>query len=674
MTNKRKLLVTAALPYANGPLHLGHMVEYIQPDIWVRFQKMLGHTCYFVCGDDAHGTPIMLRAEKLGITPEQLIAESYQSHIADLNGFYIGFDNFHTTHSPENQSLANEIYQRLLQQGDITKRTIKQAFDPIKNLFLPDRYVKGDCPKCGANDQYGDSCEVCGATYSPLDLKNPISVVSGVTPIEKESEHYFFCLDHYESFLKEWTKSGHLQTEISNKLDEWFTAGLQQWDISRDAPYFGFEIPDSPGKYFYVWLDAPIGYMASFKNLCTQNPKISFAEFWSKGSETELIHFIGKDIVYFHALFWPAMLEGSHYRTPSNIYVHGFLTVNGKKMSKSRGTFITASTYLKHLDPEYCRYYFASKLGSGTEDIDFNAEDFVQRINSDLVGKLVNIASRCAGFITKLFGGKLAVQCSKQNLYQEFVIAGDLIRTCYEEREYNSAIREIMRLADVANRYIDAQKPWILAKSPQNLLETQEVCSMGINMFRILVTYLKPILPQLAENVERFLNTKLTWEDRNMPLINHTIQPFKPLLQRVELNEVIAMTDASKENIPPTITLTDGPLILDPIRETISIEDFAKIDLRIAKIVNAEPVEDAHKLLKLTVDIGGDLRTVFAGIKEAYTAEDLIGKLTVVVANLAPRKMRFGLSEGMVLAAGPGGKDLWILEPHTGATPGMRVK
>jgi methionyl-tRNA synthetase len=668
--NTRKILVTAALPYANGPLHLGHMVEYIQSDIWVRFQKLIGNTCYFVCGDDAHGTPIMLHAEKQNIPPEQLIKKIYEEHTRDLNAFNISFDNFYTTHSPENNALASEIYEKLLKRGDITKRIIKQAFDPIKNLFLPDRYVKGECPKCGAADQYGDSCEQCGATYSPVELKNPVSVISGATPIEKESEHYFFCLEHYEDFLKTWIHNGHLQPEVTKKLEEWFKTGLQQWDISRDAPYFGFEIPNTPGKYFYVWLDAPIGYMASFKNLCDKNAHLSFEEYWHKDSKTELYHFIGKDIVYFHALFWPAVLNASGFRAPSNIFVHGFLTVNGQKMSKSRGTFLNARTYLDRLNPECLRYYFASKLGNGIDDIDFQAEDFVARVNADLVGKLVNIASRCAGFITNKFNSQLSAHCSEPELYEEFVTAGEILKTHFEAREYNRAVREIMRLADLANRYIDDKKPWVLAKSSEKQTETREVCSLGINLFRLLMLYLKPILPVLAEKVEVFLNIELRWENRQSPLTSHTIQPFQPLLQRIELKEVIAMSEVPKEDLK-----TESPAATPtPARETISIDDFAKIDLRIAKIINAEHVEEAQKLLKLTVDIGGETRQIFAGIKEAYQPEDLIGKLTVVVANLAPRKMRFGISEGMVLAAGPGGRDLWILEPHTGAEPGMRVK
>lgn len=678
--SQRTILVTAALPYANGPLHLGHMVEYIQSDIWVRFQRLQGNRCYFVCGDDAHGTPIMLHAEKLGISPENMIAQFHQEHSADLRDFFVDLDNFYSTHSEENKMLSHEIYQRLQKRGDIVKRKIQQAFDPIKNMFLPDRFIKGECPKCGAKDQYGDGCEVCGATYNPTDLKNPFSVITGATPIEKESEHYFFCLDHYSDFLKEWTEQNHLQVEITKKLNEWFETGLKQWDISRDAPYFGFEIPNTTDKYFYVWLDAPIGYMASFKNFCNKahQSDLNFESFWHKDSKTELYHFIGKDIVYFHALFWPAILKGSDFRTPNSIFVHGFLTVNGHKMSKSRGTFIQARTYLKHLKPEFLRYYFASKLGSGIEDIDLQIEDFVQKVNADLVGKLVNIASRAAGFITKQFDGKLSKNCIDKDLYAHFVNAGDSIANHFEQREYSRAIREIMALADEANRYIDDKKPWILAKSTDRLVETQEVCSLGLNLFRVLMIYLKPILPDLARKVEEFLNCELTWVSRTNPLLNHAIQAFKPLLTRIEQSEVTVMLDANKENLAEKSTIpsntSSNALAEDPIRETISIDEFAKIDLRVAKILNAEPVVEAQKLLKLTLDLGGETRQVFAGIKEAYQAEDLIGKLTIMVANLAPRKMRFGISEGMVLAAGPGGKDLFILEPHQGAEPGMRVK
>ncbi len=688
-TTSQQILVTTALPYANGSLHLGYMLEAIQADIWVRFQKLIGNTCIYVCGDDAHGTPIMLKAEKMGITPEALVAKIHTEHKQDLEDFSIGIDNFHTTHSPENQALATEIYRRLYKKGDITKRTIHQAYDPIKNLFLPDRYVKGECPKCGAKDQYGDNCEVCGATYSPTDLKNPISVISGATPIQKESLHYFFCLDHYEQMLKNWTKAGHVQPEVAKKLSEWFEVGLQQWDISRDGPYFGFEIPDAPNKYFYVWLDAPIGYMASFKNLCdsNKNPSLKFDDYWKEDSQTELYHFIGKDIIYFHALFWPALLAGSQFRTPTNVFAHGFLMVNGQRMSKSRGTLITARTYLNHLKPDYLRYYFASKLGSGIDDIDFQLDDFVQRVNSDLVGKLVNIASRCAGFIHQHFEGKLSTQCIETELYQKFITAGDSIVNHFQHREFSRAVREIMSLADDANRYIDDQKPWNLIKSPETRQKAHESCSVGLNLFRVLMIYLKPIVPNLTQEVETFLNCELTWKNRLTPLLGHAIQPFKPLLQRIELSEVNAMIEDSKENLTETSpavqtnqagetskTSTVGLVAKEPIRETITIEDFTKIDLRIAKIITAEHVEEAQKLLKLTVDIGGETRQIFAGIKEAYKPEDLIGKLTVVVANLAPRKMRFGISEGMVLAAGPGGRDLWILEPHQGAEPGMRVK
>jgi len=674
--NHRKILVTAALPYANGPLHLGHMIESIQADIWVRFQRLMGNTCYFVCGDDAHGTPIMLSAEKLGLTPEALISQIKAEHEQDLKDFNIDLDNFHTTHSEENKNFASEIYQRLVKKNDIQKRTIKQAFDPIKGLFLPDRYVKGECPKCGAKDQYGDNCEVCGATYSPTDLKNPLSVVSGATPIEKESEHYFFCLDHYETFLKEWTHDNHLQPEIAKKLEEWFKSGLTQWDISRDAPYFGFEIPDAPGKYFYVWLDAPIGYMASFENFCQKNPGISFDEYWQKDSQTELYHFIGKDIVYFHALFWPAILKGSDFRTPTQIFAHGFLTVNGQKMSKSRGTFILARTYLNRFNPEYLRYYFAAKLNASIEDIDFQDEDFTQRVNADLVGKLVNIASRTANFIQQSFAGKLASTCLEPDLYQSFVLSGESIKTYYETRDYSRAVREIMKLTDIANRYIDDKKPWILVKNPETKETAQQVCSVGLNLFRVLMTYLQPILPQLAIKVENLLNTKLNWEARNFPLLDHTIKPFTPLLQRLELKEVQAMsTDAKEtatsiEDLPLKTTVLDD----DPIRETITLEDFAKIDLRVAKVIEATEVPDAHKLVKLVLDLGGEIRHVFSGIKEAYNPEALVGKNVVLVANLAPRKMRFGVSEGMILTAGSSGKDLWLLEPSDSAPLGSRIK
>lgn len=685
MNNKptREILVTSALPYANGSLHLGHIVEHIQSDIWVRFQLLCGHTCHFVCGSDAHGTPIMLKAEKQGISPEELVAAFQQEHKQDLLDFGIEYDNFYTTHSPENQELSAYIYQQLYAKGDIILKTIEQAFDPIKNIFLPDRYVKGECPKCAASDQYGDSCESCGAHYSPLELKNPISAISGAVPIQKKSEHYFFCLGNYEKMLQDWTKGGYLQAEIANKLQEWFAAGLQNWDISRDAPYFGFKIPNTNDKYFYVWLDAPIGYMASFKKLCELRPDIEFDKYWdvdkASSSGTELYHFIGKDIVYFHALFWPAILMGSGFRTPTKVCVHGFLTINGEKMSKSRGTFITARTYLNNLPAEYLRYYFAGKLTDSVEDLDLNITDFVNRVNADLVGKFVNIASRCAGFINKNFGCKLADSCLEPDLYNMFVTAGDEIAKAYEARQYAKAMREIMALADLANRFIDNYKPWILIKDPAKQVLAHEVCSLGLNLFRVLMIYLKPVLPVMAHAVEEFLNIpELAWEDRKIPLLNHNINGFKPLIQRLELSQVNIMQENNITQEGSELAITNSEqsshLTQDPLRETISIEDFAKIDLRIAKIIAAESVPEANKLVKLTLDLGGETRQVFAGIKEAYKPEDLLGRMTVMVANLAPRKMRFGVSEGMVLAAGPGGANLWILAPDDGAMPGMRVK
>ncbi len=687
--SKRKILVTSALPYANGSIHLGHLVEYIQTDIWVRFQKMQGHECYYVCADDAHGTPIMLRAQSEGITPEQLIAETSKEHQADFKDFAIAFDNYYSTHSPENRFFAETIYNRLNDAGHISKRTISQAYDPEKEMFLPDRFIKGECPKCGAADQYGDNCEVCGATYSPTELKNAVSAVSGAKPIEKDSEHFFFKLPDFEPMLKEWTASGHLQDEVSNKLQEWFEAGLQEWDISRDKPYFGFEIPGTTDKYFYVWLDAPIGYIASFKNLCDREG-IDFDSFWESDSQSELYHFIGKDIIYFHGLFWPAMLHGAGFRTPTAIFAHGFLTVDGQKMSKSRGTFIKARTYLEQLNPEYLRYYFAAKLGSGVTDLDLNLEDFRLRVNSDLVGKVVNIASRCAGFIKKKFNSTLSETVSEPQLFDQFANAADAIAQHYEAREFSKAVREIMALADHANQYIDDKKPWQAIKEEGREQEVHDVCSMGLNLFRQLIIYLAPVLPVMADKVADFLNLdSMNWDDAQTPLTSHEIKKFKPLMMRVEDERVQAVIDASKEELKATQTEVkqdstaakadkDSPLSADPISETINFDDFAKIDLRIARIVKAEHVEKADKLLQLTLDLGGETRNVFAGIKSAYKPEDLEGKLTVMVANLAPRKMRFGLSEGMVLAAGPGGKDLWILNPdgdqENGAQPGMRVK
>ncbi|MGL6564370.1 methionine--tRNA ligase [Aeromonas dhakensis] len=675
-TDPRTMLVTCALPYANGSIHLGHMLEHIQADIWVRYQRMRGHQVHFVCADDAHGTPIMLKAQQLEITPEEMIAAVSQEHQADFAGFNISFDNYHSTHSDENRELAGLIYGRLQAGGKIKSRTISQLFDPEKSMFLPDRFVKGTCPKCKSPEQYGDNCDSCGATYSPTELIDPKSAVSGATPVMKDSEHFFFDLPQFEKWLAEWVRgSGAIQEEMANKMQEWFESGLQQWDITRDAPYFGFEIPGAPGKYFYVWLDAPIGYMASFKNLCNKRGDIDFDSYWKADSEAELYHFIGKDIAYFHCLFWPSMLEGAGFRKPTKVNVHGYVTVNGAKMSKSKGTFIKASTYLNHLDPECLRYYYAAKLNSRIDDLDLNLEDFVQRVNADVVNKLVNLASRNAGFIAKRFNGKLAATCAEPELYAEFANARTAIAEAYESREFSRAIREIMALADKANRYVDDKAPWVIAKQEGADAELQAVCSVGINLFRVLMAYLKPVMPLLAERAEAFLAETLSWDGIAAPLVDHTVAPFKALFSRIEPAKIEAMIEASKEDLAkeqaPKAT---GPLVDDPISETIAYDDFAKVDLRVALITKAEAVPEADKLLKLQLDIGGETRQVFAGIKSAYNPEDLEGKLTVMVANLAPRKMRFGMSEGMVLAAGPGGKDLWILEPQEGAQPGMRVK
>jgi len=683
--NRRKILVTAALPYANGPIHIGHLVEYIQTDIWVRFQRLVGNDCILVCADDAHGTPIMLRAQQEGINPEALISRVGVEHHADFSAFGIEFDNYHSTHSEENRICAETIYTRLRDGGHIARRTITQAYDPVKEMFLPDRFIRGTCPRCAAADQYGDSCEVCGATYNPTDLKNPVSALSGATPVERESEHYFFQLGHFEAMLHDWISQDgeahtRIQPEIASKLDEWFKSGLKDWDISRDAPYFGFEIPDAPGKYFYVWLDAPIGYMASFRHLCGLRDDLNFADYWehdaAEKAGTELYHFIGKDIAYFHTLFWPAMLEGSGYRLPNAVYCHGFLTVNGQKMSKSRGTFITARSYLDHLNPEYLRYYFATKLGNGIDDLDLNLEDFAQRVNSDLVGKLVNIASRCAGFIHKRFDGRLAPTCAEPELLAAFTDAGEAIAAAYDKREFGRAMREIMALADRANQYIDERKPWVVAKQEGGDQALHEICSTGLDLFRILTTYLKPVLPKLADDAEAFLQTDLRWSTRGTPLTGHAIRKFKALMQRVDPKQTTALVEASAENLVPAAPVTpvkETP-VTDPIAETINIDTFASIDLRVARILAAEHVEGADKLLQLTLDIGSEKRNVFAGIKSAYDPATLVGRLTVMVANLAPRKMRFGVSEGMVLAAGPGGEEIWLLSPDDGAQPGMRIK
>ena len=844
MTERRKILVTSALPYANGPIHLGYILEAVQTDIWVRFQKLRGHECYYVCADDTHGTPVMIRAQREGVSPEQLISTMQTEHERDLAGFAIGFDNYYTTHSPENRELSHLIYRKLQAAGHITRRTIKQAYDPAKQMFLPDRFIKGECPRCGAKDQYGDNCEVCGATYSPTELKNAVSVLSGAAPVEKESEHFFFKLGDFGPWLRDWTRAGHLQPEVANKLDEWFNAGLQDWDISRDAPYFGFEIPDAPGKYFYVWLDAPIGYMASFKNLCDSDKGrakgLRFDDYWGADSKAELYHFIGKDILYFHALFWPAMLQGSGFRTPNAIQAHGFLTINGQKMSKSRGTFVNARTYLNHLNPEYLRYYFAAKLSSRVEDIDLNFEDFTSRVNSDLIGKYINIASRAASFIHRHFDGRLATLALSKNtldeeqrriiqggqtqllphtLIAEYHIASREIAESCDAREYSKAVRNIMHLADKTNQFFDERKPWDMAKrlDSHTRAELHEVCTIALECFRLLTLFLKPFLPLIAERAEKFLNIPpLTWESVATTLSNHEINHYQHLASRVDPKAVEAMLAESKESTPPPspsgrgaggegrgtkpknyvpktlIELarklrqehpdaeqliwalirdrrvhdakfrrqhpieTDGkrfildfychdarlaieldggqhqdraaedaartrlleqqgikvlrfwdndvlketPAVLESIwnaleerlpmaqqpsppaplpegegSNTIGIDDFSKVDLRIARITEAKLVEGADKLLQLTVDLGdGKTRNVFAGIRAAYEPEKLVGRLTVVVANLAPRKMKFGVSEGMVLAAGPGGKDLWILSPDSGAQPGMRVK
>lgn len=681
MLNARNILVTCALPYANGPIHLGHMLEHIQADIWVRFQRMRNHQIYFVCADDAHGTPIMLKADQMGITPEQLIAEVQQSHYADFNGFNISFDNYHSTHSEENRELSELIYTRLKENGFIKSRTISQLYDPEKGMFLPDRFVKGTCPKCKAQDQYGDNCEVCSATYSPTDLINPRSAVSGAVPVVKESEHFFFDLPSFENELKVWNRSGALQSEVANKMQEWFESGLQQWDISRDAPYFGFKIPHTEDKYFYVWLDAPIGYMASFKNLCAKCG-LNFEEFWHKDSQSELHHFIGKDIMYFHSLFWPAMLEGANFRKPSNIFVHGYVTVNGEKMSKSRGTFIQAATYLRHLDPECLRYYYAAKLSARIDDLDLNLEDFVQRVNTDLVNKLVNLASRNAGFLQKRFSGKLADNLEDESLFAEFTAQSEQIATYYESREFGKAIREIMALCDKANKYVDDKAPWIIAKEEVRDAELHTVCSMGIQLFRVLIGYLKPVLPKLAERSEAFLQTELTWDNLTTPLLNHQIAPFKTLFSRVEMKQIEAMIEASKQEnaqlAPQAVQSAvenHGNSDIEPISETITIDDFAKIDLRVAKVLHCEAVPESKKLLKFTLDLGNETRQVFSGIKSTYNKpEDLVGRFVIVVANLAPRKMKFGVSEGMILTgANPEGSVLALLSADAQATPGMKV-
>ncbi len=665
---QRKILVTSALPNANGPIHLGHMLEQIQTDIWVRYQKSMGNKVIYVCADDTHGTATMLKAEAESTTPEELVEKVRQEHLLDSEKFLISFDNYFSTHSEENREFSELIFNRLDERGLIFKKNVNQLFDIDKQLFLADRFVVGDCPKCGSSGQYGDNCEVCGATYDATDLINPHSAISQTKPILKESEHLFFDLPRYQSFLEHWTGSGTVQPQIFNKLKEWLGSGLKAWDISRDAPYFGFQIPGTENKYFYVWMDAPIGYLASFENLCHQRDDIKFDEFWSRNTNTEVHHFIGKDIVNFHALFWPAVLDAADFRTPTKVNAHGFVTVNGTKMSKSRGTFILAKDYLKVLNPEYLRYYYATKLNSSIDDIDLNLEDFVQRINSDLVGKIVNIASRTASFITKNFNGGLADDVHDPALLAQFKETGKEISNLYENREFNKAVREITGLADLANQYIAKHEPWKLAKNPDKTSQLHLVCSQAIEMFRILQIFLKPILPNTAAKAEEFLDTDpLLWADLDKPLFGKSIKPFKKLFDRIDLKTVmqlVAEPDEDEKNM-----LEEKPSTTAPI----GIEDFAKIDLRVAKIESAETVDGADKLLQLTLDVGDEKRTVFSGIKEAYKPEELEGRLTVLVYNLAPRKMKFGVSEGMVLAAGPGGEDIFLLSPDSGATPGMVV-
>ena len=660
----RRILVTSALPYANGPTHLGHMTEVIQCDIWVRYMKLAGHDCLYVCADDTHGTPIMLKAQSEGITPEELIGRIGAERRSDFAAFGIGFDNYYTTHSDENRRLTVRMYQALAAAGHITRRSVRQAYDQKAGMFLPDRYVKGTCPICRTPDQYGDSCENCSGTYTPLDLIDAVSVVTGTAPVARESEHIFFKLGDFAPMLRQWTRSGALQPEVANKLDEWFDAGLRDWDVSRDAPYFGFEIPDAPGKYFYVWLDAPVGYMASFENLC-QRRGLSFDDYWMPGSSAELHHFIGKDILYFHSLFWPATLEGAGFRKPTAVHAHGFLTVNGEKMSKSRGTFVTAGRYLGALPPEYFRYFLAAKLGPGLVDVDLNFEEFATRINAELVGKLVNIASRCASFIHRGHGGRLAAELPDPALYREFVDAGIGIAEAWESLEYAAAVREIMALADRANLYIDRQKPWLAAKDPARAAEVQAVCTQGLNLFRVLMVFLKPVLPTIAESAEAFLGAPVArWRDIDEPLVGTTITEYQPLATRVD-------PAALQKLVETPMTVEEKPaLVAEPA--SISAEEFARIDLRVARIEAAAFVEGADRLLQLTVDLGGGRRTVFAGIRSAYQPEQLVGRHVVVVANMKPRKLRFGVSEGMVLAAS-GDSGLFLIGPDAGATAGMKV-
>jgi methionyl-tRNA synthetase len=676
MSPRRRILVTSALPYANGPVHLGHIIEATQTDIWVRLHKMLGHECYYVCAEDTHGTPVMLRAEQEGIAPEKLIERMAAEHLRDYTDFGIGLDYFHSTHSPENRRFVETIYQRLSEGGHITRRSVRQFYDPLREIFLPDRFVKGTCPRCGSPNQNGDSCDNCGATYTPRDLVDPISSLSGAVPVERDSEHLFLQLSDFEELLRAWIREpGRLQPEVVNKLDEWLVEGLQDWDISRESPYFGFEIPDAPGKHFYVWVDAPIGYMASFEMLAEQLG-LRFDDFWGKDSDAELYHFIGKDILYFHCIFWPALLAGGGYRLPTSVPVHGFLTVDGTKMSKSRGTFVTARAYLDHLPAEALRYYFAAKLGPGLGDIDLNLEDFVQRVNSDLVGKVVNIASRCAGFLQRLFDGRLAPALDQPELLGRCAAEAEAIAEHFAQRDYNRAVRAIMALADEANRYIDERKPWVLARDEAQRESLHQVLTTGINLFRVLITYLKPVIPATAERAETFLRIEpLRWTDAALPLLDHAIAPYEPLMTRVEPASAAAMQEASKPQDTPPVAAP--PADLEPITDEITLDDFAKVDLRVAKVLEASAVEGADKLLRLHVDLGDHERTIFAGIRRSYEPADLVGRFVVVVANLKARKMRFGVSEGMALAAADGQGDpetVFLLAVDAGAQPGQRIR
>lgn len=682
----RKILVTSALPYANGSIHLGHMVEHIQTDVWVRFQKLRGHECYYCCADDTHGTPVMLAAQKQGIAPEDMIAKVREEHLADFTGFNIGYDNYYSTHSPENKQFSQDIYRALKANGKIESRVIEQLFDPEKQMFLPDRFVKGECPKCHAQDQYGDNCEVCGTTYSPTELINPYSAVSGAKPELRESEHFFFKLGECADFLKAWTSGNnphdgkpHLQPEALNKMKEWLGEGeettLSDWDISRDAPYFGFEIPDAPGKYFYVWLDAPVGYMASFKNLCDRIG-IDFDEYFKADSQTEMYHFIGKDILYFHALFWPAMLHFSGHRAPTGVYAHGFLTVDGQKMSKSRGTFITAKSYLEQgLNPEWMRYYIAAKLNSKIEDIDLNLQDFISRVNSDLVGKYVNIAARASGFIAKRFEGRLK-DVADSALLAKLTAQSEAIAECYESREYAKALRDIMALADIVNEYVDANKPWELAKQEGQDARLHEVCSELINAFTMLTAYLAPVLPKVAENAAKFLNLEaITWANTRETLGEHAINKYEHLMQRVEQKQVDDLIEANKQSIAAAAAPAVEESKYEKVAEQASFDDFMKIDMRVAKVLNCEAVEGSTKLLKFDLDFGFEKRIIFSGIAASYpNPAELNGRMVIAVANFAPRKMaKFGVSEGMILSAATAEGKLKLLDVDAGAQPGDKV-